>query len=72
MHCSEYIISALSFDLKICLSGFAKLRYLQDFLATVLFEACSVDYFFLMFSIQKKTQQAVVDRKQANKKHMCF
>ena len=46
------------FVFDIYLSGFAK-RYLQDFLATVSFQACSaLDLFFclfvIMFSVQKK------------------
>ena len=45
------------------LSGFAK-RYLQDLLATVSSEACSVlDHFFLMFSVQKTP-----DKQQKTKK----
>ena len=51
------------------LSGFAK-RYLQDLLATVSSEACSVlDHFFLMFSVQKTPDKS---RRPKKKKEHAF
>ena len=56
------------FSWLVYLSGFAK-RYLQVFLATVSFEACSVlDHFFSYYNFSTKDpQQAAVD-----KEHMCL